>query len=216
MTQNRRTPNQVGRPRTSSRAMLEDAATELFVENGYANTTIDQIAQRAGVSRNTFFNYFDAKSDLLWLEVDHGIDRVAQELDLVQDDAPVVAALRGALLRAAAEFGIDRVPLALTQGEVMGTKEETQSSGLTRLTRRSELVAAFLRSRLGGSVGSPVGELVILSSAGAISAAVSAAWTVWAADGIGRRPLADYVGEAFDTVAGGVDVALGGQQSVRG
>jgi len=62
--------DQRGRPRTSSRALLEEAATELFLEQGYTQTTIDQISSRAGVSRATFFNYFDSKSDVLWLEVD--------------------------------------------------------------------------------------------------------------------------------------------------
>src|SRR5690554_2035586 len=69
-----------GRPRSSSRQMLVDAASELFLETSYADTTVDQITQRAGVSRNTFFNYFQAKSDLLWLEVDAGIVALAAEL----------------------------------------------------------------------------------------------------------------------------------------
>jgi AcrR family transcriptional regulator len=196
--------NSVGRPRSSSRSMLEDAGTELFLENGYAATTIDQIAQRAGVSRTTFFNYFEAKSDLLWLEVDHGLERVTQELQAIPAGVPVVPAIRGALLRAAAEFGVDRVPLALTEGELMGTKEETESSGLLRLARRADLIAAFLRTRLGAEAS----ELVIRSAANAISGAVSAAWTVWAADGIGRRPLADYVKEAYGVVASGIEASL--------
>ncbi|MBC7441420.1 MAG: TetR family transcriptional regulator, partial [Ramlibacter sp.] len=65
--------NRAGRPRGSSRAMLEEAAAELFLEQTYAGTTIEQITRRAGVSRNTFFNYFRAKSDLLWVDVDAGL-----------------------------------------------------------------------------------------------------------------------------------------------
>jgi AcrR family transcriptional regulator len=37
-----------GRPPTSSREILQDAAFELFLENSYPKTTVDQIAQRAG------------------------------------------------------------------------------------------------------------------------------------------------------------------------
>src|SRR6478735_3643507 len=65
---------QAGRPRASSRGMLAEAAGELFLEQTYAGTTVDDIARRAGVSRATFFNYFAAKSDLLWLEVDEALD----------------------------------------------------------------------------------------------------------------------------------------------
>ena len=62
-----------GRPRRSSAEVLADAAAELFLEQGYGRTTVDQIAVRAGVSRATFFNYFTAKSDVMWLELDAAV-----------------------------------------------------------------------------------------------------------------------------------------------
>ena len=70
-----------GRPRTSSRAALEEAALELFLEQGYTPTTIDQITSRAGVSRATFFNYFSSKADLLWVEVDDALDSLGDDID---------------------------------------------------------------------------------------------------------------------------------------
>jgi AcrR family transcriptional regulator len=47
------------------RTVIWDAATDLFAEQGYDETTIDEIAQRAGISRRSFFRYFSSKSDLL-------------------------------------------------------------------------------------------------------------------------------------------------------
>lgn len=198
--------NSVGRPRTTSRLMLEDAAAELFLENTYALTTIEQIAKRAGVSRNTFFNYFGAKSDLLWVELDAGIDRLTEELGTVPPGTPALAAVRDAALRVVADIGVDRVPLALTQDDVMGTREETRSSGLVRLARRSDVIAAFLARQL----SRPADDLLVLSAASAISGALSAAWMVWARDGIGRGPLADYVSSALEIVSSGLEAALPG------
>ena len=197
--------NAVGRPRASSRAVIEDAAAELFLENTYALTTIEQITQRAGVSRNTFFNYFGAKSDVLWVELDASIDRLAFELQAVPPGHPALAGLRAATMLVASDIGVDRVPLALTQDDVMGTVEETRVSGLARLARRSELIADFLAGYL---LRSPE-DLLVLSAANALSGAISAAWTVWARDGIGRRPLVEYVAEAFDVVSVGLEFALG-------
>jgi AcrR family transcriptional regulator len=193
-----------GRPRTSSRATIEDAAAELFLENGYPATTIGQITQRAGVSRATFFNYFTAKSDLLWVELDAAIESLARELAGRPTGAAPLAAVREAMLRVAAGIGPDRVPLALTQDDVMGTTEETRGSGLVRLARRSEILAGFLARELGRSRD----DLIVLSAANAISGAISAAWTVWAKAGISRRPLAHYVDEAFSLVSGGLEAAL--------
>ncbi len=51
--------------RTMTRDGLYEAAVELFVEHGYEATTMDDIAQRAVVSRATAFKYFPKKEDLL-------------------------------------------------------------------------------------------------------------------------------------------------------
>jgi AcrR family transcriptional regulator len=47
------------------RTAIWEAATDLFAEQGYDETTIDDIAQKAGVSRRSFFRYFASKSDLM-------------------------------------------------------------------------------------------------------------------------------------------------------
>ncbi|MBT5576399.1 MAG: TetR family transcriptional regulator, partial [Microbacteriaceae bacterium] len=57
--------------------MLQEAALELFVEQTYAKTTIEEITQRAGVSRATFFNYFPAKSDVFWVDLDDALRRLS-------------------------------------------------------------------------------------------------------------------------------------------
>ena len=45
-------------------AELLAAALELFVEKGYAGTRLDDVAQRAGVSKGTLYLYFENKEDL--------------------------------------------------------------------------------------------------------------------------------------------------------
>jgi AcrR family transcriptional regulator len=48
-----------------ARERLVLAAVDLFVEQGYDATTVTQIAERAGVTRSTFFRYFPDKRDVL-------------------------------------------------------------------------------------------------------------------------------------------------------
>src|ERR1700710_2415270 len=86
-----------GRPRSSSRELLEDAAFELFLENTYAKTTIDQITQRAGVGRSTFFNYFQGKSDVFWVDVDSNAQKLGDALADTDRDAPLLPAMGAAL-----------------------------------------------------------------------------------------------------------------------
>lgn len=188
----------VGRPRRSSKRILEEAAAELFLEQTYAGTTIDQIAARAGVSRNTFFNYFPAKSDLLWVDFDETVARLDGALATVDPVVPVLDAVRQALTDVAASHPPDSVPWALTQYELMGTREELQASGLVRFMKVSAVLQAFVEARLGER-----GTLRPQAIAFAVLAAAAAAAGVWAQAGVGRRPLADYVDEAIAPVCEG-------------
>src|SRR5277367_4573088 len=51
-------------PNASERLAL--AALELFAERGYENTTVVEIAERAGLTKSTFFRYFPDKREVLF------------------------------------------------------------------------------------------------------------------------------------------------------
>jgi len=51
---------------TGTADRLRDAAFELFAEQGYDATTVDHIAERAGVGRSTFFRLFATKDDVIF------------------------------------------------------------------------------------------------------------------------------------------------------
>lgn len=53
------------RKREQRREALLDAAASLFVENGVGSTTIDDIAERAGVAKGTFYHYFPDRAEML-------------------------------------------------------------------------------------------------------------------------------------------------------
>lgn len=48
-----------------ARERLVRAALDLFAEQGYDNATVTQIAERAGLTKSTFFRYFPDKRDVL-------------------------------------------------------------------------------------------------------------------------------------------------------
>lgn len=49
------------RKRRETKLRIEDVATQLFLQHGYDNVTLEQICEGAHVSRRTFFNYFQSK-----------------------------------------------------------------------------------------------------------------------------------------------------------
>jgi AcrR family transcriptional regulator len=58
------------RKKQQTRRTISDAATQLFMDNGFDNTTLSEVAEAAGVSEQTVLNYFPAKTDLFFDEVD--------------------------------------------------------------------------------------------------------------------------------------------------
>ncbi|MCY1138488.1 TetR family transcriptional regulator [Actinoplanes sp. Pm04-4] len=53
------------RKKAKTRAAIRDAAMRLFTEQGYAATTVEQIAEAAEVSPSTYFRYFPTKEDVV-------------------------------------------------------------------------------------------------------------------------------------------------------
>lgn len=55
----------------NTRAAILDAAVECFYELGYANTTTENIARRAGVSRGAMLHHFPTRFELIKAAVEH-------------------------------------------------------------------------------------------------------------------------------------------------
>lgn len=175
-----------GRPHASSRAMLEEAAGELFLEQGYAATSVADITRRAGVSRSSFFNYFGGKSDLLWAGFDELVDRLRTDLAAEPADP------RAALLRLARDLPADHVALAFTQSDAMGLGEELRLAA----ARRTIAVADALRPAAAGL--DPLHARVACTAwAGALIAAVQE----WSRAGASRTSLPDLFARALTPVA---------------
>jgi AcrR family transcriptional regulator len=88
-----------------ARERLVVAAVDLFTEQGYDATTIAQIAERAGVTKSTFFRHFPDKRELL-VAGQAALSRLlAEGIADAPDDASPLEAVAGGLERAASMMG---------------------------------------------------------------------------------------------------------------
>ncbi len=69
-----------GRPSATTRGELERVALRLFTERGFDATTVDDVAEAAGIGRRTFFRYFASKNDVVWGEFAEGLSRLRAHL----------------------------------------------------------------------------------------------------------------------------------------
>lgn len=73
-------------PMTDTRTAVIAAALDLFAEQGFEATSVEQIARAAGVSRSTFFRQFGGKDDVVFADHELLLDRARARLDKGHDD----------------------------------------------------------------------------------------------------------------------------------
>ncbi|MEV0382051.1 TetR family transcriptional regulator [Nonomuraea sp. NPDC050643] len=86
----------------ATRQALQEAATRMFEERGYAETTVRDIAEAVGVTERTFFRYFHSKEDLILGEVLDLFPEVARLVRARPAQEEPYTAVRNALLDLAA------------------------------------------------------------------------------------------------------------------
>ena len=188
------TEPRAGRPKASSRETIAEAACELFLEQGYEQTSIVDITSRAGVSRSSFFNYFSSKSDVLWAGLDERIAVFEQRL-AADEAAPAASAVRSEALAIADAFVPDSLALGIVNLAAMGLEAEYERDSALRRARLARAVSTRL---VRGGADRLRAEVAGAAWGGAVLAAVEA----WAHDGAGRTSLARFLDRAADAAEG--------------
>jgi TetR/AcrR family transcriptional regulator, regulator of mycofactocin system len=165
-----------GRPRGTSARTLEVIALRLFTEKGFHETTVDEIAAAAGVSRRTFFRYYDAKSKVLWNEFDREVDTIRATLAETSGELPVMDAVRRAVI-AANHYRAEDVPELRMRMHLISTVPELAASATIHYDAWERAVAEFVARR----TGQPADALYPLAAGRATLAACRAAYERWAA-----------------------------------
>jgi AcrR family transcriptional regulator len=168
-------------PNASGRLGL--AALELYSERGYDQTTVAEIAKRAGLTERTFFRYFADKREVLF----HGSSMLQERLvQGIEDAAPTLSAIDavGAALAAAAGPFEEARDFVLRRQAIIVANPELQERELIKLAALAAALADALRRR---GVPDPAASL----AAEAGIAVFKVAFLRWAAqdDDSGRQTL---------------------------
>jgi AcrR family transcriptional regulator len=173
----------MGRWEPNAKGRLREAAMELYLERGYDQTTVADIAERAGVTSRTFFRHFADKREVLFA----GSEQLEQAMieAIPADAAPMTAV--AAALDAAAEMLDGRRDYSRMRQAVIDSSAELRERELIKMST----LAAALTKALGSD---PQARL----AAEAGIAVFRVAFATWLA-AEPERPLVDVMRE---TVAG--------------
>lgn len=170
------------RKKAKTRAAIQAEALRLFREQGYAATTVEQIASAAEVSESTFFRYFGTKEDVvlhdrfdpLLIEAFH-----AQPAEL----GPIQA-LRATMNTVFGGLPVAELEQERVRGELIFSVPELRARLLVQLTETLEMTAGMLAERVGRSPD----DFAVRVATGAVMG-IALAVAVAAAE----RPGVDYL-----------------------
>ena len=135
--------------RAPVRQQLTAAAIRLFQTNGYERTTVDEIAEAAGVARRTFFRYFRSKEDAVFPDHDDCLRRVREHLagaDPARAPFPLMGEAAHLVLGMYAQ---DR-ELAVARYRVTREVEPLREREITTTSRYQRVFADYLHRQLRG------------------------------------------------------------------
>ncbi|MFD2418806.1 mycofactocin system transcriptional regulator [Amycolatopsis pigmentata] len=162
--------SRVGRRRITTRAEVEHAAFELFADRGFERTTIDDIAEAAGIGRRTFFRYFPSKNDIAWGDFDGQLATMRKRLAEYPADRPLLEVISEALV----EFNrIDpaEAPWHRRRMELILTTPALQAHSALRYADWRQVLAEFVGTRLGVDPDSLAPQTIAYATLGVALAA---------------------------------------------
>ena len=152
----------MGRWEPNARERLETAALDLFVENGYEETTVTQIAERAGMNRATFFRHFADKREVLFGGEDALAGLFADAIAAAPSGATLTDCLWTALVAAEVVMTAKLRAAASRRILVVARSTELQERGLLKHARVATAVTAALRARGEDELTARLGAEIVL------------------------------------------------------
>ncbi len=134
----------MGRWEPNARGRLERAAMELYIERGFEQTTVTEIARRAGLTQRTFFRHYADKREVLFAGSRLLEELIVRTLGGALDSAAPIDAVAEALEAAGAAIqeGGDR---PRQRQVVIAANPELQERELIKLASLASAIAAALR-----------------------------------------------------------------------
>ena len=156
----------------NARLRLVRAAIDLFAEQGYDSTTVAEIAERAGLTKTTFFRYFPDKREVLFAGQEHHTRLFADGIAAAPEGATPLEAVAVALETATAAFTPEQRSFGPQLQAVIEANGELRERSVFKMMSISAATTEALRKR-----GVPEPTADVAAYLGAL--AFDRAWARW-------------------------------------
>ena len=166
----------------SPRERLGQAAFDLFDEQGYERTTVDEITERAGLGRTTFFRHYRSKEDVIFPDHDRLLDLVRDRLRTSGQPTALTAVVDA--VRLVLGHYLDEGEVARRRYALTSTVPALRDREIASVARYQRLFREFIAERVGKA-----------AEAASLRAELMAAAVVAAHNHVLRRWLRSECGE---------------------
>jgi AcrR family transcriptional regulator len=184
------------RTRENVRVQIAEVAFNVFAERGFDAVTATEVAEAAGISRASFFRYFESKEDAVFVAQEELGSKIAARLRERPGGEDAWSALRQSLEPIIAVYR-ESPTQSLARLRLTRSTTKLRAHQLERFDQWKQLIGAALAERLGVDEV----DLRIEALVAAALAAMGSASSRWAASD-GADDLIELIDEAFGAIAG--------------
>jgi AcrR family transcriptional regulator len=154
----------MGRWEPGARERLVVAAVDLFTDQGYDATTVAQIAERAGVTKSTFFRHFPDKRELLVAGQESLCQLLAEGIAEAPATASPLAAVEAGLVRASSMMGpLNRDLGPRLKAAIAASAELQERDALKSVSLAAAMTTALVARGVPDTTAALAGELGVLA-----------------------------------------------------
>ena len=184
------------RTRENVRVQIAEVAFNVFAERGFDAVTATEVAEAAGISRASFFRYFESKEDAVFVAQEELGAKISGRLRERPAGEDAWSALRQSLDPIIAVYR-ESPTQSLARLRLTRSTTKLRAHQLERFDQWKQLIGAALAERLGADEV----DLRVEALVAAALAAMGSATSRWAASD-GADELIELIDEAFGAIAG--------------
>ena len=135
------------RKKATTKSTIQQCALQLFSAHGYDATTVEQIAETAGVSRRTFFRYFQTKEDVVLHDAYD--ERIVEAFEAQPPELGLIDALRSAMREMHASMTDSDLLAEKERSKLISSVPELYTQSLNKIAQMMLWMTQAMARRLG-------------------------------------------------------------------
>ncbi|WP_109584028.1 TetR/AcrR family transcriptional regulator [Cupriavidus plantarum] len=185
------------RKQRETRQRIAEVALRMFLADGYEGTTLDAIADAAGISRRTFFSYFKSKDDIILFGLEADSAELIADLLKTSPDVAPLDAVRDVMVKRIARYTTEEMTAI---DNLMLSSESLLARKQAFYVRQEQALFLALREVWRQPERQTTLRMIAMASVGALRLALQA----WREQTGARKPAAKFLQDAFESLRAGL------------